>query len=1366
MKEIAMSMESSGGRVPRSLYGDARTFNRHRSRGLGRAPLTFVAHKMIAPSPDERRDDYMRAIIRRRKMDEEDKDRRDVIRSSVTNDVTCGRAVMDRLQKSISELVILESGGQILRDDLRMNISTMCTMATVLSQRVQVILGYAPQGVIPKIDTMELWQKEIDMWVLTPRDSHDDIKIWIQEDWQRDLVGITEVTDMLDISYQGLDNSLEVHMDHSRRQLMLRMVRVQGLLKDKQKQREQGWTQKKLSQNMRVLTDVMALLRTVLMIVRPTNKQQTNLGHHIWGDLSWSMWRTMINPVVSSYSLGYGDIYAISGDGDAGEYVGSTWTFASRRAEHWREGGRAKRHDDGQDINDKTLNLKYAKAMRQRLYRMMHTRGVENNSMIAVSRVRFLGGEDEEPEASKQRRTVIKAQHKKMVERVEHSLARAVGSKLNEHGMMHNVVRTKHSMRPGTRERWKLKTVGRLRYSVTETRQRSVPSERKSAYVMSKFRIEGEDRYTSDMGQIMELVKDGDRIEAMNGATSATDWTQLWGRYGKSLIVDDGKECTFSEWINQWKKEVMRGTLVTITVKKLVKLSEQMKEGIQIRLERVRSAVRWTKQNTKSKKHWHICVKPDLNTLYEWEKVIPLIPGPVRESVRRKIRRAIKTAGGEYVPEVIKLRIPAGVTVNRTSIRRWWYELVDTVRADQPSDTRRRWKTALKITNGKAKDVGSILVNASRKCADVDMCEGAVQGCVCHDMSELVAVMKEKHSVQWKVHKHIHMPAGDVPWRVSEVGNVNMASAFGGCDKSAEAEFWTDLGKLSNRGCKDRTVGKEWLQQASMALRVNADVKQIDDRFNLGSVKEFKSKCERGEGLVRTVLDRDQGRMWLTCPALHAQFGRKHFKYAENETEWKSWDSEIQGDRPAYWRLNETKETVLAEWRVEYEKRSKEKCDNRWFRWDIKGDMTKARWQYKKKDVNKLRAIFNGTGDPAVREMEVAAKCIGLVKKTLGTNDFSLSSTLEMGEWLRETEQQLGDVYGEYTELRVQSTDFKNFFPSNKKKNMVKVLQRAIDLIMAGKVNAGFKVPVTAWMTIPRGSKSKALWGRRSMEGAQYRKTSDIVEYLDFRADIANAFQVGNVILQSEEVIIGEKISPGICELKVMLDEDELCLKLSENEMKIVRNKRYVDDGIRVIAVDSREVESEEKIAALGEKIAAAYSGIEVTSEGEATRSGGTVLFLELDIKVGQDGRTLQWHHHSKNIRHVADTGVQKFLKLKHWRSATFKNALMSTVRSRLCDIALLTREGEAVTVERGSGNLYRDVIQSTKELVMELHITLGYPMKALIALLMRMGRNSGLWNHVIWYIKKMVNDYEMELRDKEKESAERNSRWSIVNDM
>jgi hypothetical protein len=341
--------------------------------------------------------------------------------------------------------------------------------------------------------------------------------------------------------------------------------------------------------------------------------------------------------------------------------------------------------------------------------------------------------------------------------------------------------------------------------------------------------------------------------------------------------------------------------------------------------------------------------------------------------------------------------------------------------------------------------------------------------------------MRDKHPDLWKELGHIHMAADEVPWKVAGVGGVNMKSEMKGGEKNLKMEFWESMRQATKRVNKTGNT-KMWMQSAEQFLEVLENVKVVDNRFSVGAVAEFKKLADRGEGLVRTVLDRDAGRLWLTCPALHAKFGREHFNYANDKEEWENCDEE---DRPQYWRVHQKEDEILKEWRNAYQRVNKSKCAGRWREWDPGGGMMKARWQYKKKNVLKIRAIFNGKKDPAVKEMEVAAKCVGLFKRTVGTNDFSMNSGLDLGEWLEKAEEDLSDVFGDRTELRVLSTDFKNFFPSNKKSAMVGVVQKAVGMIFEGSTSPGMKMPSNRWITIPKGKKDKAMWGKRSLVGAQ-----------------------------------------------------------------------------------------------------------------------------------------------------------------------------------------------------------------------------------------------------------------------------------------
>ena len=171
----------------------------------------------------------------------------------------------------------------------------------------------------------------------------------------------------------------------------------------------------------------------------------------------------------------------------------------------------------------------------------------------------------------------------------------------------------------------------------------------------------------------------------------------------------------------------------------------------------------------------------------------------------------------------------------------------------------------------------------------------------------------------------------------------------------------------------------------------------------------------------------------------------------------------------------------------------------------------------------------------------MCAKGISLINRTLVLDDFSMQSGAEMGVWFKEAEDQLRDAYGADTQIEVDSTDFKNFFPSNSKWDVVGHLKETPTLIYgSGMMTIGYQRPKTRWFTAPTAGKGKARWGRSAEQGWINRKVDDIVVFLEFRAAVANLFCVGDKILGSEEVIIGEQPSLGLCNLKARLCERKM----------------------------------------------------------------------------------------------------------------------------------------------------------------------------------------------------------------------------------
>eukprot|EP00656_Telonema_subtile_P016591 TRINITY_DN1877_c0_g1_i1.p1 TRINITY_DN1877_c0_g1~~TRINITY_DN1877_c0_g1_i1.p1 ORF type:complete len:626 (+),score=116.22 TRINITY_DN1877_c0_g1_i1:147-2024(+) len=608
-------------------------------------------------------------------------------------------------------------------------------------------------------------------------------------------------------------------------------------------------------------------------------------------------------------------------------------------------------------------------------------------------------------------------------------------------------VKSAHSMRAGTQVRWKEKVrAANARGETAGKRKHTIGM--KASRLLSKYRFEGEERFTMDLAQLMEEAHESDVFEAVSGVKTGTDWTSLRSVYGESEVECDGARMKLHQWVRLWCSQKFDGRRAWVTIRTVARRVDLLGEEKQQLRSTVRAAVRWCMRR---KKHAKPRVEPTLEVLRRWERVVSMVPAAIRMTVRARIRAGIRRVGGEIVPNEVRVRVPAGVTVQYSNVRQWWYQMIDTEKAAEPAYIRRAWKAALRIVRGKGEQIEQWMVNATRKCAAVDFeqCEpGTRTRCVCAQKPQLVEVMKARYPERWKELGHIHMSAADVPWRVRGVGAVNVRSTVVDGDRKATAEFWTAMENVAFRACgKVRARGRGWLRQARGTVLVHKSEVGTDDRFSVGAVTEYVRKCDKGSGtenadygLARTVLDRNPGQAWLTCQELFGRFGRDHFRFAEDENEWQRWDV-AKGERPKYWRVRKEEHEVLREWRAEYESRRKA-CGNRWCAWNAKGKMTSARWQFKQKNEKKIRAIFNGQNDPAVREMQVAAKCVGLIRETLGTDDFAMTSAVELGQWLDETERLLLLTYGENTELMVQSTDFKEFFPSNKKSAMVALLER------------------------------------------------------------------------------------------------------------------------------------------------------------------------------------------------------------------------------------------------------------------------------------------------------------------------------------
>lgn len=185
--------------------------------------------------------------------------------------------------------------------------------------------------------------------------------------------------------------------------------------------------------------------------------------------------------------------------------------------------------------------------------------------------------------------------------------------------------------------------------------------------------------------------------------------------------------------------------------------------------------------------------------------------------------------------------------------------------------------------------------------------------------------------------------------------------------------------------------------------------------------------------------------------------------------------------------------------------------------------------------------------------------------------------------------------------------------------------------------------------------------------------------------------------------------------------------------------------------------ESQQLVDRARKKIETAYKGIQVTAEGEAKKNGRLVKFLEYAVGVSEDGKSLRWFHWNKNTDRIAECGEQKFLRLKHWRSGTAKSQLMGTLRTRLDDIAAMTRNRERLGrteltgKQRGSGSLVRDTVKSVRELMIELSVSLGYRMRDMCRLVRRMSHSNQLWADVLPHVQAMRSEFEEEQKEQQR---------------
>jgi hypothetical protein len=118
------------------------------------------------------------------------------------------KSTMDRISENITELLNIQGCGVEPIDQVTRNIRAWRAAAKTVSTRVQKVLGYDTDRKKVRPVSLEEFEKELHGDELEARESHGDIHSWSQRDWLKDMGELTDVTDMLDSTYQGCSTEM------------------------------------------------------------------------------------------------------------------------------------------------------------------------------------------------------------------------------------------------------------------------------------------------------------------------------------------------------------------------------------------------------------------------------------------------------------------------------------------------------------------------------------------------------------------------------------------------------------------------------------------------------------------------------------------------------------------------------------------------------------------------------------------------------------------------------------------------------------------------------------------------------------------------------------------------------------------------------------------------------------------------------------------------------------------------------------------------------------------------------------------------------------------------------------------------------
>ena len=131
------------------------------------------------------------------------------------------------------------------------------------------------------------------------------------------------------------------------------------------------------------------------------------------------------------------------------------------------------------------------------------------------------------------------------------------------------------------------------------------------------------------------------------------------------------------------------------------------------------------------------------------------------------------------------------------------------------------------------------------------------------------------------------MPLEEVPWKLRDVGSVNLDSEVTGSEQHVELEAWKEIVAAAERVTGKGKPGTiDAIERTVRDIRVDRKPDSGDRRFREGRVAELRRKCSKGEGLVISGLDRDCGRNWPCCAELDNEVGRRHFESSDSKDDY------------------------------------------------------------------------------------------------------------------------------------------------------------------------------------------------------------------------------------------------------------------------------------------------------------------------------------------------------------------------------------------------------------------------------------------------------------------------------------------------